>query len=97
MRPSFAAGVVNTVPFNDLAAFVFEQGKVKVAGKSLFELLHKLFGIVVAVYTYREYLNPILFIWGEQAFQLAELLCAVGSPLAAIKYQDILLATVDLR
>lgn len=61
VRPSFAAGVVNTVPFDDFAAFVFEQGKVKVAGKSLFELLHELFGIVVAVYTDGEDLNLIFF------------------------------------
>jgi hypothetical protein len=29
--------------------FVFEQRKVQIAGKSLFEFLHELFGILVTV------------------------------------------------
>ena len=45
----------------------------------------------------REDLNTILFFFGQKALQLAELLRAVGSPLASIKHQDDVLLTIDFR
>jgi hypothetical protein len=57
------------------------------------QFLDKLLGKIVAVDTHRENLNLFFFLFVEQTFQLAELLCAVGSPVAAVKDQDnILLA-----
>ena len=97
MRPTLAVRIENTISVDDLAVFVFEQRKVQIAGKSLFELLHELFGIVMAVDADREDLNLTLFVRGQEALQLTELLRAVGSPLATIKYQDDVPVTIDFR
>ena len=35
-----------------------------------------------------QYLDVLLFVFGQKAFQLPELLSAVGSPLATVKNQD---------
>lgn len=87
MRPAFTAWVRDAVAIDDLAFFVFEQREIEIAAESLvFELLDELLRILVAVDANREDLHFILFFFGEEAFQLAELLCAVGSPLAAVEH-----------
>ena len=64
VRPALAVRIENAVAVDYLVVFVFEKREVEIAGKSLFEFLHKVFGIVVTVDAYREDLNPILFLWG---------------------------------
>lgn len=95
MGPAFCFCVKNTVAVDDLAIFVFEQRNVEVAGKLFFELFYEVFGIVVAIDADREDLDLIPFFLSEKAFQLAELLCAVGSPLAAIEHQNGFLIAVN--
>jgi hypothetical protein len=47
----------------------------------------------MAVDAHRQNLRLSFFLTGQEAVQLAELFCAVGSPLAAVKYQhDVLFA-----
>ena len=64
MRPALVVRIENAIAVNYLVVFVFEKRKVEIAGKSLFEFLHKLFRIVVTVNADREDLNLILFLWG---------------------------------
>ena len=42
----------------------------------------------MAVDADRQYLNLLFFVLGQKAFQLPELLGAVGSPVSAVKDQD---------
>lgn len=52
--PAFAARIENAIAVDHLVASVLEKRKVEIAGKSLLEFLHKLFGIVVTVDTHRK-------------------------------------------
>ena len=64
VRPALAVRIENAVAVDYPVVFVFEKRKVEIAGKSLFELLHKLFGIVMTVDADREDLHSILFLCG---------------------------------
>ena len=91
--PAFAVGIQNAVAVDYFVVFVLEERKVVLSGKFLLQLFDKLLRKIVAVDTHRENLDLFFFLFIEQTFQLAELLRAVGSPVAAVKDQhNILLA-----
>ena len=94
MGPSLAIRVENAVTIYDLVVFVLKKGKVELSsGEPLFQLLDELLRFVVAVDADRQNLDLSLLFFSQKAFQLPELLRAVGSPMAAVKEQDdILLA-----
>jgi hypothetical protein len=50
----------------------------------------------VAVDADRQYLNLLFFVLGQKAFQLPELLGAVGSPMSAIKDQHDVFLTSEV-
>ena len=50
----------------------------------------------MAVDADRQDLNLLFFLLGQKAFQLPELLRAVGSPLAPVKYQDHILPAPEI-
>lgn len=95
MGPALAAGIQNAVAVDDFMAFVFQERKIVIPRTALLEFLQKFLRIIGAVDAYGEYLCFFLFLFVKKPFQLAELLCAVGSPVAAIEDQhDIFLAAV---
>jgi hypothetical protein len=65
VRPSLAVRVQDPVAADYFVVFVFEKRKVEITLESLFEFLHKLFRIFVAVHADREDLYLLLFFWSQ--------------------------------
>ncbi len=97
MRPATAIRIKNAIAVDDLVVLVLEQGKVELSTKSLLQLLYKLLRILMSVNANCQDLNSFLFFLSQKALQLPELLCAVRSPMAAIKNQDYILLIPKVR
>src|SRR5262245_20425277 len=87
MRPAFSFRIKDAIAVDDFVAFVLKHWEVKIAGKSLFQLLYVFFAVLVAVDADRQDLHLFFLFFRQKIFQLAELFGAVGSPVASIEYQ----------
>jgi hypothetical protein len=95
--PTFALGIQDAVAVDHLVILILEEEKVIVSGKTFLQLLNESFGVLVAIDADCQNLSSSLFLLGQDIFQLAELPCAVGSPLAAVKDQNDALLAAKLR
>jgi len=98
MRPTATIRIENAIAIYDLVILVLEQRKVEFgAWEPLLEFLDELLRKLMAVNANRQNLDPLLLFFSQKAFQLPELLRAVGSPVAAVKYQDDVLLASKVR
>ena len=88
MGPAFALGIQDAVTIDDFVILVFKKGKVIVSGKTFLQFLNESSGVLVGIDAHCQNLSFFLLLLCQNIFQFAELLGAVGSPLAAVKDQN---------
>jgi len=86
--PAFSVGIEDAVTINHFVVLVFQKRKIVVSRKSFLQFLDELFGVLMAIDARCQNLSFFFFLLGKKTFQLGELLCAVGLPLAAVKDQN---------
>jgi len=98
MGPPATIRIKNAVAVDDLVIFVLEQRKIQLTGgEPLLQLLDKLLRKLMAVNADCQNLDLSLLFLGQKALQLPELLCAVRSPMAAVKDKNYVLLSPKIR
>jgi hypothetical protein len=92
MGPAPSVWVENPIAIYHLVVFIFQEREIIVAWRSSLKLADKIATLLLAVHAHRKDFGVF---FAKDIFQLAELLRAIRSPMAAVKYQDdILLAAI---